>query len=89
LTGKVAHATRGTCSFGIKATNAINAGAVAVLISNNAAGVFNGTLGAPIDGITPVVGISQADGNFLVAQFAPIMMTWTDQEASFPSPTGG
>jgi subtilisin family serine protease len=89
LTGKVAHAVRGTCAFGVKAANAINAGAVAVLISNNAAGVFNGTLGAPIDGVTPVVGISQADGNFLLAQAAPITMTWTDQEASFPSPTGG
>lgn len=89
LTGKVAHAQRGSCSFSIKATNAINAGAVAVLISNNAPGVFNGTLGAPIDGITPVVGISQADGSFLLAQAAPIILNWTDQLASFPSPTGG
>ncbi len=90
LTGKVAHAGRGTCSFGIKATNAINAGAVAVLISNNAAGVFNGTLGAQIgNGSVPVVGISQADGTFLLAQAAPINMTWTDQQASFSSPTGG
>jgi subtilisin family serine protease len=89
LTGKVALAARGTCSFAIKAVNAINAGAVAVLISNNAAGVFNGTLGAPLDGVTPVVGISLADGNFLRAQVAPVMMTWTDQLASFPSPTGG
>ncbi|PWB53625.1 MAG: peptidase S8 [Anaerolineales bacterium] len=89
LTGKVAHAVRGTCSFAIKATNAINAGAVAVLISNNAPGVFNGTLGGPLDGITPVVGISQADGNFLNTQTAPITLTWTDQMDSFPSPTGG
>ena len=59
------------------------------LVSNNAPGVFNGTLGAPIDGVTPVVGISLADGNFLRAQAAPVMMTWTDQTASFISPTGG
>ena len=89
LTGKIALAARGTCAFAVKATNAINAGAVAVLISNNAAGVFNGTLGAPLDGVTPVVGISLADGNFIRAQAAPIMMTWTDQQASFISPTGG
>jgi minor extracellular serine protease Vpr len=89
LTGKVALAARGTCTFGAKAVNAINAGAVAVLISNNVAGVFNGTLGAPIDGVTPVVGISLADGNFIRAQVAPIAMTWTSQQASFPSPTGG
>jgi minor extracellular serine protease Vpr len=89
ITGKVALAARGTCSFAIKAANAIDAGAVAVLISNNVPGVFNGTLGAPIDGVTPVVGISYEDGQFLRAQTAPIMLTWTDQLAMFPSPTGG
>lgn len=89
LTGKVALAARGTCSFGIKATNAIDAGADAVLISNNVAGVFSGTLGAPLTNPKPVVGISLADGNFIRAQTAPVMMTWTDQQASFPSPTGG
>jgi minor extracellular serine protease Vpr len=89
LTGKVALAARGTCAFGVKAANAINAGAVAVLISNNVAGVFNGTLGAPINGVTPVVGISLADGNFLRSQVAPITMAWSDQQSSFPSPTGG
>lgn len=89
LTGKVALAARGTCTFGIKATNAIAAGAEAVLISNNASGVFNGTLGAPLPNPKPVVGISKADGNFLRAQTTPLMMTWTDEQASFPSPTGG
>lgn len=89
ITGKVALAARGTCSFAIKATNAIAAGADAVLISNNAAGVFSGTLGAPLANPKPVVGISQADGNFIRAQAAPITMTWTDKMASFPSPTGG
>ena len=89
LTGLVALASRGTCAFGDKAINAINAGAVAVLVSNNAAGVFNGTLGAPLGSDVPAVGISQADGNFIRAQSAPIVMNWTDQMASFPSPTGG
>lgn len=90
VAGKIALAARGTCSFGEKAANAINAGAVAVLISNNAPGVFNGTLGEQIgDGSVPVVGISLADGNFLRAQAPPVNLTWTDQQASFPSPTGG
>jgi subtilisin family serine protease len=89
LTGKVALAARGTCSFSVKATNAINAGADAVLISNNAAGVFNGTLGAPLANPKPVVGISKEDGIFLRAQAAPVTMTWTDQMISSPSPTGG
>jgi subtilisin family serine protease len=89
-TGKIALAARGGgCSFAVKATNAIEAGAKAVLISSNAPGVFNGTLGAPLGGPEPVVGISQEDGAFLRAQAAPVMMTWTDQQGSFPSPTGG
>jgi subtilisin family serine protease len=73
----------------VKATNAIAAGAVAVVISNNVAGVFSGTLGGPLPAPAPVVGISLADGNFIRAQSTPIMMTWTDQKASFASPTGG
>jgi minor extracellular serine protease Vpr len=87
--GKVALAARGTCSFGEKATNAIAAGATAVVIHNNVSGVFNGTLGAPLANPKPVVGISLEDGNFIKAQAAPVMMTWTDQSASFLSPTGG
>jgi minor extracellular serine protease Vpr len=89
LTGKTALAARGTCAFADKAINAIAAGAEAVLISNNAAGVFSGTLGAPLADPRPVVGISQADGNFIRAQAAPVMIEWTDQQGSFPNPTGG
>ncbi len=87
--GKTALIARGTCSFGEKAAKAILAGATAVVIYNSTPGVFNGTLGTPLDGVTPVVGISLADGLFIRAQVAPVMMTWTDQQASFPSPTGG
>jgi minor extracellular serine protease Vpr len=89
LTGKVALISRGSCSFYNKAVNAINAGAVAVVIHNNVPGLFNGTLGEPIDGVTPVVGISLEDGLFIQSQAAPIMMIWTDQLALFASPTGG
>jgi minor extracellular serine protease Vpr len=87
--GKVALISRGTCSFNEKATNAINAGATGVVVHNNVPGVFNGTLGTPIDGVTPVVGISLEDGLFIRDQIAPVSMTWTDQQDSFPSPTGG
>jgi len=89
LVGKVALISRGEYSFNFKATNAIAAGAVAVVIYNNVPGLFNGTLGEPIDGVTPVVGISLEDGLFIQSQAAPIMLTWTDQRALFPSPTGG
>jgi minor extracellular serine protease Vpr len=91
-TGKVALAVRGACAFSEKALNAIDAGATAVVIHNNAPGLFSGTLGAalsePYDK-TPVVGISQADGLFIREQEEPVMMTWTDQMNSFPNPTGG
>ncbi len=87
--GKVALIVRGACSFNEKASNAIDAGATAVVVHNNVPGVFNGTLGAPIDDVTPVVGISQEDGLFIRAQAAPVYMTWTDQQDVFPSPTGG
>jgi subtilisin family serine protease len=87
--GKVALVVRGTCSFNEKATKAIIAGATAVVIYNSAPGVFAGTLGTPINGTTPVVGISQADGLFIRAQAAPIMMTWTSLADRFPNPAAG
>jgi minor extracellular serine protease Vpr len=87
--GKVALAVRGACAFAEKATNAIDAGAVGVVIHNSAPGLFSGTLGAPIDGVTPVVGISQADGLFIRAQEEPVYMTWTAEMVSAPNPTGG
>jgi minor extracellular serine protease Vpr len=89
LTGKAALIARGTCSFAEKAINAINAGATAVVIYNNIAGVVAGNLGAPIGSEVPVVGISYADGSFILSQAFPVQMVWTDQQASFPSPTGG
>jgi subtilisin family serine protease len=88
-TGKTALAVRGTCSFAEKAVKAITAGATAVVIYNNVPGVVSGTLGGPIGSGVPVVGISQADGALILAQAAPVMMNWTDQAASFPTPTGG
>lgn len=88
-TGKVALINRGACSFNEKATNAINAGAIAVVIHNSSPGNFNGTLGTPIDGITPVVSISLDDGMFIRSLPAPVSMTWTDRQGSFPNPTGG
>jgi len=92
LTGKVALAKRGTCAFSAKALNAISIGAVGVLVYNNVPGVVSGTLGAPLPppaDEVPVVGISKADGEFIIAQTAPVTMTWTEFMDLFPSPTGG
>ncbi|HSF80327.1 MAG TPA: S8 family serine peptidase [Anaerolineales bacterium] len=88
--GKVALINRGTCSFNEKATNAINAGAIAVVIHNNASGNFSGTLGSQIgDGSVPVVSISLQDGLFIRAQAAPVFITWTNRLAVFADPSGG
>lgn len=87
--GKVALAVRGACAFGEKAANAIAAGATAVVIHNNAPGMFSGTLGGTIgDGSVPVVSISQQDGLFIQAQATPVL-TWTDQKTLVPVATGG
>jgi PA domain/Secretion system C-terminal sorting domain/Calx-beta domain len=66
LTGKIALIQRGTCSFAIKAQNAQAAGAIGVLIYNNAAGNLNIGGAAPTVTI-PVYGITQADGLALIA----------------------
>jgi hypothetical protein len=66
LAGNIALIDRGTCTFVIKAAAAQAAGAIAVIIANNATGPL--TPGGADPSITiPVVGITQADGNTLKA----------------------
>lgn len=60
--GAIAVIRRGTCSFAIKTNNATAAGAVAVIIANNAAGAISPT----VPGTTiPVFGVLQTEGNAL------------------------
>lgn len=87
-TGQVALISRGACSFAEKAQNAIDAGATGVVIHNNAPGLFNGTLGATLDGVTPVVGISLEDGEY-IRSLVEATWTWTEGVDSFESPTAG
>lgn len=56
-----------TCTFALKALNAIAAGAVGVVVYNNAPGDLAGTLGNTFTGNLPVVGITQALGEQLRA----------------------
>lgn len=65
VNGQVAHIRRGSITFITKVYNALAAGAVGVIISNNAAGLFSGTLNTNVS--IPVVGISQGDGDALQA----------------------
>jgi subtilisin family serine protease len=73
VAGNIAHIRRGgtdstgaTITFQTKVQNALNAGAVGVLISNNVAGsITNGTLNMGVN--IPVLAISQTDGDDLQA----------------------
>lgn len=60
-TGFVALIQRGTLSFADKVTNAMNQGAAAAIIYNNAAGDFTGTLGAAGNWI-PAISVSDTTG---------------------------
>ncbi|HEX8699609.1 MAG TPA: S8 family serine peptidase, partial [Myxococcaceae bacterium] len=90
LQGKVALIRRGTCSFHIKALNAQNAGAAAVLLYNNAAGALNPSVAGTPAITVPVGGITQADGVLINNRLAagPVALTW-QLGASFPQADGG
>jgi subtilisin family serine protease len=95
LAGKVALIRRGTCSFYAKAFNAQSAGAVGVVLYNNAAGRVSPTVAPPTaadPAITiPVVAVSNTEGALIDGRLASgaVTLTWTDQLGSFPNPTGG
>src|SRR4051812_25583728 len=68
LTGLIGVATRGTCTFAVKAKNMQNAGAIGAIIVNNAAGSPPPGLGGADPTITiPVGSLTQADGNAIKA----------------------
>ncbi len=65
--GNIALIDRGTCTFAIKVKNAQNAGAIGVLIANNAAGAAPGLGGSDPTVVIPALSVSQADGIALKA----------------------
>lgn len=78
ISGKVAVIDRGTCAFTQKADNAVNAGAIAVIVVNNVAGAPPGMAGSDPDVTVPVVSITQSDGatlKSLLASNVPITAT--------------
>ena len=69
LSGSIALIRRGACQFGLKALNAQNAGAIAIIIynNNNSGQPFDMAAGDDGDDVTiPVFSMSGADGNDLV-----------------------
>jgi minor extracellular serine protease Vpr len=100
LDGKVVLIRRGSpmtgpsCGFYNKAINAQRAGAIGVVLYNNAAGALNPTV-APVpagaDPVTiPVAAITAAQGASLFAGLATNhTLTWTDQVLETPLATAG
>lgn len=78
VAGKWALINRGTCTFVLKSQAAQAAGAIGVIIANNATGLPPNPLGGSDPTIViPVVGISQADGNTIKTALAsgPVNVT--------------
>jgi len=68
LTGQIALVNRGTCTFVVKVKNCQDAGAIAVIVADNAAGCPPAGLGGADPTITiPAVRVTLADGNALKA----------------------
>ena len=74
ITGNIALVERGTCGFAVKARNATNAGAAAVVIYNNLANAAGAPPGMADDGINgafvtiPTVSMRRADGLAIIAE---------------------
>ena len=83
VAGKVALLQRGQVTFAEKVRNAERAGAVAVIISNNRPGNFQGDLSG--QAAIPAVSVSQADGDALRALLDDGPVSVSLQVASLPS----
>jgi subtilisin family serine protease len=94
LAGKIALIRRGTCGFYNKAINAQRAGAIGVVLYNNAAGALNPTVApVPVGAepvMIPVAAITAADGASIFSALATDhTLTWTDQVLEAPLATAG
>jgi aminopeptidase Y len=83
--GNIALVSRGApagfpvaCTFALKATNAMAAGASAIVIYNNIAGPLNGTLGNTFTADFAAVGITQALGQELAATAGLVLRIKTE-----------
>ena len=66
--GLIAVARRGSCFFAVKARNAGNAGAVALVVFNVEGGPLDATLGDPRASAIPVVGVERSTGALLLQE---------------------
>jgi len=77
IAGNIALVDRGLCTFADKALRVQAAGAVGVIVVNNAAGAAPALGGTDINVTIPVISVSQADGNVLKANLAGLTATIT------------
>lgn len=73
IAGKIALVDRGSCEFGLKCLNAEQAGAIAVIVFNNAANAGSIVMGAGVNGgavTIPCVMLSFEDGQAFRAELA-------------------
>ncbi|GGL97481.1 S8 family serine peptidase [Deinococcus aerophilus] len=88
LTGKAVLIRRGACSFYIKATNAQNAGASAVILYNNVPGYISPTVAGSPPITIPVLSVSDADGAKIDGLIAGgISLTVDGGKVSIANPT--
>jgi hypothetical protein len=66
----IALVSRGTCGFAVKVKNAQNAGAIGVIVADNAPGAVTGMGGADPTITIPAVRVTQADGALIAASLA-------------------
>jgi minor extracellular serine protease Vpr len=89
VAGTIVLIKRGSCTFFEKALNAQTAGAVGVVIYNNAPGFLTPTVAGSTPITIPVVLTGLADGNAIAAIAGPKTLTWTAQGGYIPQTTGG
>lgn len=89
--GSIALVQRGGCTFHIKAANAQDAGAAALIIYNNAPGAINPTVVGAVPITIPVVAIFQADGITIdgVIEAGGATLTWGSETVSTPNVNPG
>lgn len=91
--GRTALIVRGDCTFAEKYDAAVDAGATGVVIRNNVAGLFAGTIaGAEHAGEVWAAGVNRTDGEALAdlaGDSADVVLGFTDATLTAPNPTGG
>lgn len=81
--GRIAVVDRGTCAFEIKAKFAQDAGAVAVIVANNAPGVIQMAEDATVSATVPTISVSQADGDVLKGGIPGATVALAEVEGSY------